>query len=559
MAPVRELLLKLRLAHYTNAFEEAGYDDAAFLMRLSADGLRQVAMTVRMRPGHTHKFVDLILNARRSDDHVPAVKSSQSNVTDAPTEQQPQQVMPTVYIAGPVKGGTTSIFNCLVSSFSPARVCGATAAGLWSDARCGPQRFVVPSLSIHRGGWGSPFALKESRFGVWGHSAGEEYGWRMVTGPALPLRLWEQRHKTASGLRPVAPSDFAEMLANLCRPGCGPLPPEDGSAGQDCTYVCDACDLHPGTDVYDPRTTQVRHVPCSSPRKPCASPVCLATNDSMPRFGVLVAVPHERTLVAANVTPSRVMAVEGNPAVFAGGGLGGMSRQLGLLTHAGGRSALRFIVGLREPIALALSYWMWNQRAWRLLAGPMVYFDKGVQALSSCEQAVVGMTGQPDLLLHLPDSELRRYYACVKRISDSMEESDKLLGGMYALSLSAFFFSGFTPSQFLLVPSEALSDEDLLQRSLASFLGLQFPSQNVSCPRTQSSSTNTKKLVGNRSLDNIVAEFYQSAAHERAHRFFSPHNSLLAHTTLVHHPEITIAGEAPSWLKEAARGPQLRE
>ena len=56
------------------------------------------------------------------------------------------------------------------------------------------------------------------------------------------------------------------------------------------------------------------------------------------------------------------MGVEGMPAVFAGAGLGGMAIQLGLLTAAGGRAALRFIVGLREPISLGLSYWMWLQR-----------------------------------------------------------------------------------------------------------------------------------------------------------------------------------------------------
>ena len=60
---VHELLLKFRLAQYADAFEAAGYDDADFLMQLSADGAQQVARIVGMKPGHAHRFVDSIVAA----------------------------------------------------------------------------------------------------------------------------------------------------------------------------------------------------------------------------------------------------------------------------------------------------------------------------------------------------------------------------------------------------------------------------------------------------------------------------------------------------------------
>ena len=57
MDQVRQLLRKLGLARYAGAFEAAGYDDAAFLMQLSADDAQRVAQTVGMKPGHALKFV----------------------------------------------------------------------------------------------------------------------------------------------------------------------------------------------------------------------------------------------------------------------------------------------------------------------------------------------------------------------------------------------------------------------------------------------------------------------------------------------------------------------
>lgn len=450
---------------------------------------------------------------------------------------KPWQVMPTVYVAGPVKGGTTSIYDCLLSNFHPKKICGATVDS-WNDTACGFRRFVLPSIRTSLRSGDSALAvhhMKEGPFGVWGHSATEKVGWRMLTGPALPVRIWARDVRMSSA-----------DLDDLCRPAAG-----HSLSGN---FTCDPCELHPGSDLYNPRTGQWRHEPCRSPRKSCASAMCrVGTSDppgtDPPSWSIAAAVPHKQSLAAANIAPGRVMGVEGCPAVLAGAGLGGMARQLGLLTAGGGRGALRFIVGLREPISLGLSYWMWLQKAHVLRAGPGVFFDKGLEALSHCKRAV-GATGQPAHLMHLADNETRLYYACVKASSFALQESDKILAGMYALSLHAFFRAGFKGSQFLLVPSEALADTDVLLRSMSSFLGLSLPSQPIQCQKA-ATSTDTNKLVETRTLKSITSEFYESAAYGRARDFFQPHNALLAR--LIHYHKIPIAGEAPVWLQNASK------
>ena len=83
----------------------------------------------------------------------------------------PWQVMPTVFVAGPVKGGTTSIFDCLLSNFHPKRICGATVHS-WNDTACGSRRFVLPSIHARLTSGSKALAVlpqKEGPFGVWGH------------------------------------------------------------------------------------------------------------------------------------------------------------------------------------------------------------------------------------------------------------------------------------------------------------------------------------------------------------------------------------------------------
>ena len=57
------------------------------------------------------------------------------------------RVMPTVFVAGPAKSGSTFLWECIHSAFHPQRVCGSTEAAGWSDERCAGRRFVLPPLS----------------------------------------------------------------------------------------------------------------------------------------------------------------------------------------------------------------------------------------------------------------------------------------------------------------------------------------------------------------------------------------------------------------------------
>ena len=58
MAAVRLALEALRLEIYADAFEEAGYDDLAFIQSMGQDDLKTLGEVVQMKPGHFHKLCD---------------------------------------------------------------------------------------------------------------------------------------------------------------------------------------------------------------------------------------------------------------------------------------------------------------------------------------------------------------------------------------------------------------------------------------------------------------------------------------------------------------------
>ena len=59
---VREMLASFRLEQYADRLDEEGYDDLDFLMQIrdDADLVRSIAESVGMRPGHAHKFCQLL-------------------------------------------------------------------------------------------------------------------------------------------------------------------------------------------------------------------------------------------------------------------------------------------------------------------------------------------------------------------------------------------------------------------------------------------------------------------------------------------------------------------
>ena len=64
MRGVAALLGALGMPQYADSFDEMGYDDAEYLLQLSAAKLEAVGQLTRMSSDHTRKMVDL-LSARQ--------------------------------------------------------------------------------------------------------------------------------------------------------------------------------------------------------------------------------------------------------------------------------------------------------------------------------------------------------------------------------------------------------------------------------------------------------------------------------------------------------------
>ena len=56
MGAVRDLLTSLGLAHYADRFDDAGYDDVAYIGELDREGFMQLGEACGMKPGHLHKL-----------------------------------------------------------------------------------------------------------------------------------------------------------------------------------------------------------------------------------------------------------------------------------------------------------------------------------------------------------------------------------------------------------------------------------------------------------------------------------------------------------------------
>ena len=62
MEAVRRMLTALRLEAYADAFEDAGFDDLAYIASLDAHKVEEIAEMVKMKPGHRQKFISLLPN-----------------------------------------------------------------------------------------------------------------------------------------------------------------------------------------------------------------------------------------------------------------------------------------------------------------------------------------------------------------------------------------------------------------------------------------------------------------------------------------------------------------
>lgn len=85
MAAVRWALDALRLGIYADAFDDAGYDDLAYIRAMGPTDLKILADDVQMKPGHYHKLVDWLPDL---DAHVAAMES-----TTTPQSKRPHGAM----------------------------------------------------------------------------------------------------------------------------------------------------------------------------------------------------------------------------------------------------------------------------------------------------------------------------------------------------------------------------------------------------------------------------------------------------------------------------------
>lgn len=281
------------------------------------------------------------------------------------------RVMPTVFVAGPAKSGSTFLWECIHQSFHPQRVCGSRGVEGWSDAACGGRRFALPALSADTAQPACYKFSKESSFWrYWGRRP--HMTWTRYGGPRLPMDLWaldgascQARRRARFSSDQVGVRSFAghramedACLRDMACPVAGGRVPYDKPLPSSCLGECKPCTHHPGW---------VNNVeaPCAISPYRCASLTC-AEAPYVPkvlrrqnyshyhtRAFSLTAYPSLSALSDANVTSSRLSSIEGNPGIFQTPPR--HARALAALTTPAGRHRLRLIIGLRDPFDLAFS------------------------------------------------------------------------------------------------------------------------------------------------------------------------------------------------------------
>ena len=198
---------------------------------------------------------------------------------DSPYKDGLGRVMPTVFVAGPAKSGSTFLWECLHQSFHPQHVCGRDDAAGWSDTLCQHRRFLLPAVAADVAQPACPRFQKESSFWRW-WGRRPSYTWARYGGPRLPLSSWEARRGACKSKRERPrpddsrpfPGHRALEVACLQDEAC-PAAGEGGRVGYasplppSCQRACTPCEHHPGWVDNSPS-------PCSVSPYRCASRVC---------------------------------------------------------------------------------------------------------------------------------------------------------------------------------------------------------------------------------------------------------------------------------------------
>ena len=461
------------------------------------------------------------------------------------------RVMPTIFVAGPAKSGSTFLWDCLQASFHPETQCGgARRAAGWGDGACG-QPFVLPSLvgEIQRPGC-LRFEKESAFWRYWGRR--KSYTWQRYGGPVVPLERWERQAASCSGRRarrasrrggPRALEAYAEM-EDLCMGGvaCPALAPDGGplpyatALPAACRATCAPCAHHPGW-------MNNADAPCPLAPHACDSPTCAAApfvpkaarrlnySTHHARAFSLSAFASWSALAAANVSLGRVRSLEGNPGLFQTPTR--HARAVAALTRPAGRPSLRFVVGLRGAYELGFSLWSFLASIGQEGKRVEVRFGRALAALTECNAS---LAAAPHALLGLPPAEVAAYRGCLDE-RPRAKQHFYLYGGLYALHLLGWFAQGFAPSQFLLVRMSSLprapAQARALQEALASFVGLPPPADSAATARLcLGSSMVTRKqhrvkMHNGSTVAQVKAEFGASAAAADARRFLGAHDAVL--------------------------------
>ena len=466
------------------------------------------------------------------------------------------RVMPTVFVAGPAKSGSTFLWDCLHQSFHPQRLCDNPDSSRWSDARCGAdKRFILPALAADVTQPACLRPQKESSFWrYWGRRP--QMTWARYGGPRLPLSEWaldgascvQRRRILSRRADDAGPRKFAahRAIEDIClqetpcrsgdhmpidRPGSfvKPLPAS-------CLSECAPCALHAGW---------VNNVeaPCAISSFRCASRTC-AEAPYVPkalrranysafhaRAFTLTAFPSLESLAAANISARRLASLEGNPGLFQTPPR--HARALASLTTATGRLQLKLIIGLRDPFDLAFSLWAFLATIGQEGRRVEQRMGRALAAVQACNDS---LADNPMQLLQLSPSALAEYRACLDDRPRSKQHF-YLYGGLYALHLLGWLHQGFEGRQFLFVRMASLprtpAQAAALQRELAAFLDLTVPPQ----PRAGSGSTclsasmitakSQRIRAHNASVRDVKRIFKQSPTAVSLQRFFAGHEALL--------------------------------
>ena len=485
-------------------------------------------------------------------------------------------LLPSLFMPGFPKCATTSLYECLLATFAPARLgCGNSAAG-WNPIAC-KRRFLLAPLETHESGQFEE--LKETFF--FGGAAASHYqpdlmalhGPNPRTGPLVhesPLWAWEAMHRERSSKggtqrwnahkrRPERLARIAAICQNNTQPPQVCLVP---SQSRECHR------LHARSSARRPQHEQ-HTLPA-----PALAPLCSttgvasrtavqATPDGIPGVGPRTCTHPGCTRIAQSLPKSWTgkcrwdKSLHGElatPDLFCLGSLlpwvgedevnatvidstpnymcdpNAMSR---ILATAKDPTALRFVVVMRDPIMRAFSEWsMFTSWGW----DPTNTFTSSLLVeLRRLRKCNITLYENAQLVRSLPTAELAAYLRKCFRSGQAMMYVET---SMYAVCLE-HALRHFRREQFLFLRYEDLMrmDRTSVVALIARFAGLET---NVQLLREASAhgkcSFGVDAVPGRKpqsySSSSVDSAEQLAAAAPQLERLFDPYNMLLAE--LVH-------------------------